>query len=161
MKRLYILTLAALFAGMVCYAQNEYYYYKGSKQWLTLDRTKLNVTVAANDAQEALVTGVDFGDIVFQDDNTTPGLKLGSMVFSDEASETTYQQTIDMLLNNDNVIAVHPNYVTAENKEIGMSSYFYVKLNELSDNDMLSQLAAQTGVIIVEQNEFMPLWYTL
>jgi subtilisin family serine protease len=42
-----------------------------------------------------------------------------------------------------------------------MSSYFYVRLESSSDYNKLIELAEQKNAVIVEQNRFLPLWYTL
>jgi len=42
-----------------------------------------------------------------------------------------------------------------------MSDFFYVKLKSLNDFESLQKMALENKVQIIEQNKFMPLWYTL
>ena len=102
-------SIVLLFFGfsMINAQNNHYYYYRGKKVPLTLD--KQSVTV-----------------------------------FSVE-----------------NIRTVSPNFIGKNGEKIGMSDYFYVKLKKPSDFEKLKQLAKENHVRIIEQNRFMPLWYTL
>jgi hypothetical protein len=42
---------------------------------------------------------------------------------------------------------------------IRLSNFFYVKLKSLSDTTLLQQEAEKENMVIVSQNEFMPLWF--
>ena len=141
------------------YAQDHYYYYKGEKQRLTLDKTKLDITTSTHFQKEQM-RSVEF-EILILNNLTTQNLMFGSIKLQSELKETKYAEIINLLKNNEDVIAVHPNFITSKNKEIGMSPYFYVRLKEASDYDLLKKIAEQKNVLIVEQNRFLPLWYTL
>lgn len=59
------------------------------------------------------------------------------------------------------MIKANPNFITESGQKVGISDYFYVKLKSSKDFDILMRKARERNVIIVEQNKFMPLWYTL
>ena len=60
------------------------------------------------------------------------------------------------------IISYHaPFFYSQTGKEVGLSHLFYVKLHEEDDVDLLETMASEHGVKIVNQNRFMPLWYTL
>ena len=104
-------SIVLLFFGfsMINAQNNHYYYYRGKKVPLTLDKQSVTVSV-----------------------------------FSVE-----------------NIRTVSPNFIGKNGEKIGMSDYFYVKLKKPSDFEKLKQLAKENHVRIIEQNRFMPLWYTL
>src|SRR5690554_7538657 len=143
------------------YAQSEYYYYyKGGKQYLTLDKTKINITTSINFQIES-VSKSDLKEFDIEKDLTIPDVMFGYIKLLSEPNQIEYKQIINSLTSNKDVIAVHPNFITPEKIEIGMSSYFYVRLKDVSDYNMLNEIAKQKNVLIVEQNKFMSLWYTL
>lgn len=148
-----------LFLSFVSLHAQHYYYYKGEKQYLTLDKTRLDITVSTN-FQKQQVRSAEF-EILSLSDLTSQNLIFGSIKLQSEIKDTKYDEIINLLKNNKDVIAVHPNFITARNIEIGMSPYFYVRLKDASDYDLLKKTAEQNNVLIVEQNEFLPLWYTL
>ena len=156
-KHVLLFTFFLLCIGL--YAQNQYYYYKGEKQYLTLDKTKLDVTTSVHFKKEQ-VRSAEF-EILNLDNLTTQNLMFGSIKLQSEYKDTKYEEVINLLRNNKDVIAVHPNFITSENIEIGMSPYFYVRLKEAVDYNLLKKIAEQKNVVVVEQNKFLPLWYTL
>jgi hypothetical protein len=158
-KNIYFFVILFFFSFMSINAQ-DYYYYKGEKQYLTLDKTRLDITVSSNFTRDFLENyGLQL--VSFTSDITTPELMFGRLQFSSEPTETEYEETVASLKDNNAIIAVHPNFFTVENFEIGMSSYFYVKLNNALDYDLLRQFSEEKSVIIVEEIPYLPLWYAL
>ena len=159
MKKYTLLCMASLlWAGL--YAQDHYYYYKGEKQCLILDKTRLDITTSTHFQKEQMRCA-EFEILSLNNDLTYPNILFGSIKLQSEHKDTKYEEIITLLKNNKDVIAVHPNFITSRNIEIGMSPYFYVRLKEASDYDLLKKLTEQKNVVIVEQNRFLPLWYTL
>ncbi|MDR2962687.1 MAG: S8 family serine peptidase [Bacteroidales bacterium] len=157
MKKIMLLfVISLLWAGT--YAQ-EYYYYKGEKQYLTLDKTRLNITTSPHFQKEQM-RSTDF-EILNITDLTHRNLMFGSVKLQSEIKNNEYEEIINLLRSNNDVIAVHPNFITARGVPIGMSPYFYVRLKDVLDYDILKKIAEQKNVVIVEQNKFLPLWYTL
>jgi subtilisin family serine protease len=156
-----ILVFILLFGTLCVTGQSHYYYYKGEKQYLELDKTKLNITTTTN-FQQSTIQIFNFNEIEFVNDNSTSQhVMFGMLTLQSDPSDAEYYQKINSLRTTENIMAVHPNYITSENINIGMSAYFYVKLKNASDYSILNQMAAEKNVVIIEQNEFMPLWYTL
>jgi parallel beta-helix repeat protein len=163
MKTIIIILLAVIaYTGLYAQESNNsnYYYYKGEKQYLTLDKSRLNVTVS-DDFQNGNLLESDFTTLYFETDSSNIPKTFGILEFETALNDMEYHQKIENLMGNENIIAVHPNYLTKENISIGMSSYFYVKLKNISDYDVLLNLVEEKKVRIIEQNIFMPLWYTL
>jgi subtilisin family serine protease len=130
-------------------AQSEYYYYyQGERYDLSLDMTKVNV-VALSSLQSSL-SNPDIELIEFQ---------------SIPQTDMEYVQQRNILKANAQVITVAP-FVrslssTSAVESIGTSAFFYVKLFDSDDYSLLEDFAAQNAVNIVQQNQFMPLWYRL
>jgi len=59
------------------------------------------------------------------------------------------------------IIYKAPCFVNDKGKELAISQYLYVKIKEESDVELLKKFANEKQCIIVEQNHYMPLWYTL
>lgn len=72
-----------------------------------------------------------------------------------------YLQKINSLRNNSSVLTVSPSFITSNGATIDMSSYFYVKLKSLNDVQLLHTISLAKNVEVIEQNQFMPLWFTL
>jgi len=60
-----------------------------------------------------------------------------------------------------NILYNAPYFISKEGHEFGISHLFYVKLKSADDFDILKQYAADSNVKIIEQDEQLPLWYTL
>ena len=159
MKQIFITVIIFAFCANL-YAREYYYYYKGEKQYLALDRTKLNITVSA-DFQEELLKKQDIGTLSFEKNLTDKKSLFGSIKFHSELTDVEYNKMVDFLESNINITAVHPNFITSRKDEIGMSSYFYVRLKNAADYNLLDEVAIRKNVQIVEQIEYLPLWYTL
>lgn len=147
----------------MCYfgalSQEYYYYYKGEKIFLSLDMKKLNITTTLKFQKEQLES-LDIENLTMTVSDRKDAM-FGTVYMNSIQSISQYQEFISKLNKEKDVISVHPNFITKSNKEIGMSSYFYVRLKKESDIDLLEKEAEQKHVIIVEQNEFLPLWFTL
>ena len=87
--------------------------------------------------------------------------KYAKVEFQNTPTDIDYYQKINLLNSNPKIIKAQPNFFNSQGVKIGMSDYFYVKLNNISDYPILQNLAIQKDVIIIGQNQFMPLWYTL
>lgn len=58
------------------------------------------------------------------------------------------------------IIYAAPSFLV-NGKEIGLSQYYYVKLKQEKDFELLENLAIQNKVDIVGNDSFMPLWYII
>jgi hypothetical protein len=102
---------------LFCFALNaqheHYYYYKGEKQFITLDRSKLNVTTSLK-FQKETVDEFTIKDFTLKQDLTTNDNMFGDVKFSSELDETQYNRIINLLQNDYEIVAVHPNFITAD-----------------------------------------------
>ncbi|MDR2836664.1 MAG: S8 family peptidase [Bacteroidales bacterium] len=144
----------------ISFSQNTYYYYKGEKQYLTIDNSKINITTTADFSKEN-INQPRIKTLNIKNNKEIASRKFGYISFDDSLSNEQYSQFVNSIKENGNIIAVHPNYITVLGDSIGMSAYFYVKLKNIADTVLLNQHAIYKNVIIFEQNQFMPLWFTL
>lgn len=56
---------------------------------------------------------------------------------------------------------VYPCYKNESGEDVIPTSYIYVQLKSDSDFSLLSAMAQKNRCVIIKQNKFMPLWYTL
>lgn len=144
------------------YAQSDYsYYYKGKKVYLTLN--KANVTISTfDDFQKSSLSILNLKEFNIEVDNTAEkNYKYANIEFQNALTEFEYFQKIMVLNSNPKIIKAQPNFINHLGVKIGMSDYFYVKLKNSSDLILLQKLALEKNVEIIEQNRFMPLWFTL
>jgi hypothetical protein len=65
------------------------------------------------------------------------------------------------VLTDDEAILYEAPYLTIDNHRVILSHCFYVKLMTQGDVQILEKMAEDTGVEIIGNDEYMPLWYTL
>lgn len=156
MKKL-IFLVVLLLSGMMVKAQESFYYYKGDRIPLELDRSRVNLRVTA-DLDEMNLRRQGYKVVAFfkdQDKGETTNF------VTVQIQEKKYEVVIKEISNLKEVSGVFPSYKTVEREIVDMTDYLYVKLQGVSDDELLRQLAQEEGLHIVEQNRFMPLWYTL
>ena len=153
------LSMILLFLGIgITNAQNnDYYYYKGEKIPLRLDRQSLTVSMFKGFTKSSL-RGLNIKKINTQN---SEGIEYSTIEYQTKPTDKEYNQNLKKLKNNGSVRTVSPNFLGQNGEKIGMSDYFYVKLKKTGDFRKLKQLARKKKVRIIEQNQFMPLWYTL
>ncbi len=84
-----------------------------------------------------------------------------------EKSEDMRLSTIKKLLSlnqplfSEAQVNIQPCYTDDAGLELTPSQYIYIKLKTEDDYSKLLQIAEEYNCIIVEKDEFMPLWYTL
>ena len=164
-KKLALLVLAIICSlnsiGQNIIDSNYYYYYKGEKIYLTLDKTKLNITVAESFNKSAILFS-DFKDFeLISDSSNGINSKFGKIEFEQVPNDSIYLKKINNLKQSNNIIAVSPYFITSDTSSIGTSSIFYVKLKNANDYPLLQAYADTFNVNIVTQLQFMPLWYRL
>ena len=159
MRPKFYLSMILLFLGIgITNAQNnDYYYYKGEKIPLRLDRQSLTVSMFKGFTKSSL-RGLNIKKINAQN---SEGIEYSTIEYQTKPTDKEYNQNLKKLKNNGNVRTVSPNFLGQNGEKIGMSDYFYVKLKKTGDFRKLKQLARKKKVRIIEQNQFMPLWYTL
>ena len=165
MKTKFYLSLFVLLFALPALAQsNYYYYYKGQKKYLSLDKSSADIHVKNTLNKTSLKSDFSLKDFVLEDDNSlnlSSTSKYAKIEFQKELSETEYFEQLQQIKSRPDVHVVAPNFKGSIGEDIGMSDYLYVKLKKSNDYPTLVSLASQKKVSIIEQNTFMPLWYTL
>ncbi len=140
---------------------NYYYYYKGVKKYVTLDKSKINITTKY-DINKSSILSSNFKDFELLSDSSNgfPS-KFGKIDFMTIPNDSIYNLEKIKLKQNNNIIAVSPYFFISDTISIGTSHLFYVKLKAGSDTSLLKAYADTFNVNIVSQFKFMPLWYKL
>ncbi|MDE6416739.1 MAG: S8 family serine peptidase [Duncaniella sp.] len=141
MKLRSIISIISVVTAITAYAENEYYYYNGDKISLIHDQsfvvniTQINNTSIHQDSETYKISDARSNIQIYKTPLDTPGIDNNSHFYNC--------------------------YKALNNQELIPNGYIYVKLKENSDFHLLSSFADIYNYYIVEQNEFMPLWYTL
>ncbi len=156
-------TVVLCFLMSIVYAQNDYYYYKGEKIPLTLNKKSLNISVSQS-FKKSSIGASDFKSFKLENEipiKSNELRKYSKLEFKESFNDVEYYSTIESLKGAPDVRSVMPNYITVEGLEVGMSDYFYIKLKAVEDMDLLKQLVKKNHIEFIEQNKYMPLWVTL
>lgn len=164
MNKLYFSVMLFIFT-ITINAQNVansdyYYYYKNEKVYLTVDKSKINIITTAN-FQKTSISNLGFEDFSLEDVNGLSSRKIAQLESATTLTDAQFLQKLTSLRQQPTIKNVGLYFKTEENKSIGTSSIFYVKLNSASDYSVLQQVAAQKGVQIVKQIPHMPQWYII
>jgi subtilisin family serine protease len=156
MKRsIFLLVLCSQFCSISVCAQKDFYYYRGQKINIQRDETKICViTPKTETAVFTTAKGIEQKNIF---DN-----QYNIVVYStnDVTTARSLNQALTTSINKATSFTL-PCYKTMSGEGLNMTPYLYVKLKKEEDYAILKEQAAQNSLIIVSQNEFMPLWYTL
>lgn len=163
-KKLPISIFIFLFSILGSFAQNSpYYYYKGQKIYLEVDKTFLNVNTEENIQKSSITTtSLNVKDFDFKiDKSNVKPQKMAKLEFQKVPTDFEFQQKIKALKENPGINNVSLYYKRENAKPIGTSGYFYVKLKEATDLNILKKVALQKNIEIVKQVPNMPDWYIL
>ena len=160
MKIKYCISFLFLFTFIISNAQsNYYYYYKGEKVFLTLDKKKVYLTASSSFKSEIIQ---NLGIINIQvENNNNLNQKRGQIEFTSEPSTIEFYQKYNTLLSKPEIRNVSLFFKRNNGTSIGTSNIFYIKLKSERDYNVLKQVSNQKNITILHQNKFMPLWYKL
>jgi len=135
-------------------AQSYFYYYKGDKIPLILNKNKVVVSISkeCNLACERIFSNVQPLDTIRSEEFETRVIsrsdfeKLTLMDFWKEDSKSVILTSC---------------YYTENYEEVFSTPHLTVRLKKEQDIDLLSSYAEKYGLRIVKQDSFMPLWYIL
>lgn len=155
MSKKFILLLLLLISCSVCaIAQTTYYYYKGEKIPLTIDNSKVCLSIPKN---KRSVNKELLKDIQVLDTIRDTVFDISIIHQSDlkrlTASKSWGKEARNVLLS--------PSYRTNEGREVYLTPYLYVKLKREQDIDILASCAKDYNLRIVKRNSFLPLWHIL
>lgn len=142
---------------------SNYFYYnkKGVKKFLTIDKSKINITTTESINKSAVVfSNFNAFELISDSSNGFPS-KFGKLDFKQLPNDSIYDIETVNLKQHNNIIAVSPYFFINDTTSIGTSHLFYVKLKAINDTSLLQAYADTFNVDIVSQFKFMPLWYRL
>lgn len=140
---------------------NNYYFYKGIKKYVTLDKSKIFIITKDNITKSSIIFS-EFKEFELTSDisDEFPS-KFGRIDFKQIPVDTIYSQRILSLKQDSNIISASPYFFVNDTLSIGTSHYFYVKLKDSNDYSVLQAYADTFNVNISAQLQFLPLWYRL
>jgi len=159
------------FVPVVCLnAQTLYFYYNdGERQYFELDTRYIFISVTEEEiAKKTFATQnakyeplrADIPEGLLSQTNQKRRFYT-TLSFEESISEEDYLRKMDEIKNSDERIIVAPHFKNKYVDQIGISNFFYVKLKELRDTVLLKREAEKENAVIMWQNKFMPLWFTL
>ena len=159
MKKIYLTFLFLMFGALFINAQSNYfYYYKGQKIYLTLDKTKLNI-ITNTLFDKNTISNVNAKDFVL---STFDNQKYSEIEFINEPTDIEFYQKLNTLRTNPNINHVNLFFKRGDGiPPIGISNIFYIKLKSANDYSLLLQHASSKNAHIIQQVPYMPLWYQL
>lgn len=157
-----ILSFIALFVvvSTAMSQENHYYWYKGAQKNLEVSYSKQYVTVRSLSDAIQVEQDLSRQGITFQ-----PFQKMSLSNYF-ETEDTLYWTFIygqegNALYTNQLISYSAPSFQMEDGLEVGLSNFFYVKLKNEDDVELLRSVAVENGASILGNDRFMPLWYTL
>lgn len=140
-------------------AQDMFYYYKGNKIDLKVDKNYLNII--ANEELQNFSDSISNYFNIMQDENDQ-SRKIIKLKFKSTPNELEYAEGIKTLKQAGYVKYAFPYFErSSEIPSIGTSDIFYLKLKEKKDTTILRQIVKERNVHVIEQIAYMPYWYIL
>lgn len=155
MDKKYILIISLLvICSIETIAQTSYYYYKGNKMPLTIDNSKVCMSIPKNKKGicKELLKDVQILDTI-RDTVFDISIVRQSDYKRLSASNSWKKEAVSILLSSC--------YRTKGNKEVCLTPYLSVRLKKTEDFNLLSLYAEKYGLRIVRNSSLMPLWYIL
>jgi serine protease len=141
-NKLYIFTIIFLSLYSSVYSQNNYYYYyKGQKIFLELDKSKLNL-IANSSFTNSEISNIGLNPYVLSQDTEITSNRFGKVEYQTEPTLTEFYQKVNFLKTKQNIKNIGLYFKRIGAPSIGISNYFYVKLKNVSDLNVLQQFAA-------------------
>ena len=151
--------------------ENPYYFYNhdGKKVYLTLNTEYAFLSMnKPQTPAEISKRGVKISE--FKSDNSErkqykneqkSNRYWAEFSFEENLKDEQYLDLLSDIKRQNSDVIISPYFKIKTDDKIGLSNFFYVKLKEEKDVALLEKMAEQTGSIIIEQDTFMPLWFTL
>ena len=155
----------------------HFYYYKGKPFYLQTDYSRISI-VSEIKATSKMISNASLASSLIIKNSEKSHTNKHVLPISDaknrkqidvfnaeieiqkKIDNTTYYDLIQDLQKRTDIIKASPTF-TLNDKEIGLSNNFYVKLFAAKDLEILNSLAKKYSISVLGYNEFMPLWYTL
>ena len=136
-----------------------YYYFKGKRVYLDVDRNYANIVSQEKIAKTILsrLQNMNLNITEYEQSKST----IIKLKFTTLPGKQEYAQMIKELKKEQGIKNIFPFFSKNGSKPIGTSSHFYVKLKNLADTLLLSNIARQVNVEVIKQVPYMPEWYIL
>lgn len=151
MTKIYTAILAFLCAISVS-AQDSYYYYHGEKVQLEIDNTKF-VAISSASSNTPL--------------NSSQGFTLLDIIKDDSFKVELYESDSNNTFSEEAFLNIAPETISIapcfkyHNTPLIPDGYIDVKLKNSKDIALLNEFSKRMHFEIADQNQFMPLWYSL
>lgn len=139
---------------------NYYYYYKGNKVYLELDKSKINLITNQN-FSTVETSNIGLKNYTLKQDQVVSQNRFAETEFLTEPNIIEFFQKINSLKSIPNIKNVAFYFKRNDTLSIGTSNYFYVKLKSTNDFNVLENFCLQKSVEVVKQVPYMPEWYIL
>ena len=157
----------------------EFYYYQGEKNHIQIDYTRVSVVSAdvflldrakstmlknqfevVNTTKSSVLQNINQIEDAVRIKQHKNDVYLTELESPSKLESKAYFELIRNIQNEANIIKVSPTY-TIQDARLGLSNNFYVKLFNVTDESILSDLADKYNIHVLGYNKYMPLWYTL
>ena len=146
-------------------SQTPYYYYKGEKQYLSLDTEHAFLSVKEQQLPDS-ISQRTISATALRPDNQNPSRKVATryyteLKFEEKMSEKQYLDLLSDIKRQNKDAIVAPYFKFSNGDKVGLSNFFYIKLKEIGDTTVFIQTAEQMGCIVIKQDSYMPLWFVM
>lgn len=171
-----IVTLLFLILTSSTFGQDQldnFYYYKGSKVYLEVNKEKVAISFKGENAINTFSSITTSKSQIIEDksnssvtplnkdsENANPEKTYYLELNTTSSTERDYRSLIENYKKLSGVLMISPTY-KLNGGELGLSNSFYVKLKKKEDLKLLQLKASEMNLEIVGHDKFMPLWFTL
>jgi len=153
-----------ILVSFVTNAQTKYYYFRGERIPLTVNKDYVNVIIM-QDGVEGMLSATQLLEelgLEQKEGHSADGLIRLRISSASAPQISEYSMIIELLRQNQHIRYVFPFFERGEGIEpIGTSNYFYIQLRSIEDVVLLERVAGRKSVQIIRQIPYMPLWYIL
>ena len=154
MNRNLLLTLVLAFCSTLVSAQTYYYYYRGNKIPLTLNDSKVCVSIPKDCEKTSETIRANVQTLITVSDEAFDIYVITRSDYETLTSLESWEEDAKSVM-------LTSCYFTEDNKELVASPYLNVRLKKEKDIDLLTSYAEQYKLTIVRNSPLMPLWYIL
>lgn len=152
-KYIFIISLLVI-CSIEAFAQTTYYYYKGNRIPLTIDNSKVCLSIPKN---KRYVSTKILKELQISDTIRDAEFDI-SIIRQSDLRRLSVTKSLEKESKN---FLLSPIYRTNDGREVYLTPYLYVKLKRGQDIDVLASYAKDYNLRIVKSNPFLPLWYIL
>ena len=157
----YIYLLIGLIISIPMFAQTEYYYFKGQRIPLTVNPKKVNIISMAIGPQFAPAVNPNALPAGLEVEAVIPGNPYNMCVIENKTSNIALLHNYLNYIVNPNYNIILPCYYDYNGKELFTTNKIYIELKNSTDFIKLQSVISVYNLLIIRQNKYMPLWYTV